>query len=48
MVPGIGSPSSGLSRPLQNPVLASIIYILLILLVFIPLAVNRYKKAASR
>lgn len=34
--------------PLQNPVLASIIYIFLILLVFIPLAVNRYKKAASR
>jgi ABC-2 type transport system permease protein len=34
--------------PLQNPVLASIIYIALILAIFIPLAVNRYKKAASR
>jgi ABC-type multidrug transport system permease subunit len=34
--------------PLQNPVLASIIYMILILAIFIPLAVNRYKKAASR
>ena len=34
--------------PLQNPVLASIIYIALILAIFIPLAVNQYKKAASR
>lgn len=34
--------------PLQNPVLASILYIILILAIFIPLAVNRYKKAASR
>lgn len=34
--------------PLQNSVLASIIYIALILVIFIPLAVNRYKKAASR
>jgi hypothetical protein len=33
---------------LQNPVLASIIYMILILAIFIPLAVNRYKKAASR
>lgn len=34
--------------PLQNPVLASIIYIALILVIFIPLAVNQYKKAAVR
>ena len=34
--------------PLQNPILASIIYIVLILAIFIPLAVNQYKKAASR
>jgi ABC-type polysaccharide/polyol phosphate export permease len=34
--------------PLQNPLLASIIYIALILVIFIPLAVNQYKKAASR
>ena len=34
--------------PLQNPVLAAVIYIALILVIFIPLAVNQYKKAASR
>jgi len=34
--------------PLQHPVLASLIYIVLILMIFIPLAVNRYKKASSR
>ncbi|HEX5671501.1 MAG TPA: ABC transporter permease [Acidimicrobiia bacterium] len=34
--------------PLQNPVLASILYMILILAIFVPLAVNRYKKAASR
>lgn len=34
--------------PLQNPMLASIIYIALILVIFVPLAVNQYKKAASR
>jgi ABC-2 type transport system permease protein len=36
------------SWPMQNAELASLIAILLILVIFIPLAVNRYKKAAAR
>ncbi len=34
--------------PLQNAVLASTIWIVIFLLVFVPLAVSRYKKAAAR
>lgn len=34
--------------PLQNPVLASLGWIAVILLVFVPLAINRYQKAVSR
>ncbi len=34
--------------PIQNPQLASIIWIALILIIFIPLSINRYKKAAAR
>jgi ABC-type polysaccharide/polyol phosphate export permease len=34
--------------PLRHPVLASVLYITLILLVFVPLAVRQYKRAAAR
>jgi ABC transporter DrrB family efflux protein len=34
--------------PIQNPQLASMIWIALILAIFIPLAISRYKKAAAR
>jgi ABC-type polysaccharide/polyol phosphate export permease len=34
--------------PLQNPVLASVLWLLLILAIFVPLSVRQYKKAASR
>jgi ABC-type multidrug transport system permease subunit len=34
--------------PLRNAVLASLIWIVVILLVFIPFAVSRFKKAAAR
>ena len=34
--------------PLQNPVLASVLWLVLILAVFVPLSVRQYKKAASR
>ncbi len=34
--------------PLQHPVLASFLWIVVILAVFVPLAVSRYKKAVSR
>jgi ABC-2 type transport system permease protein len=34
--------------PLQNAVLASMIWVVIFLVVFVPLAVSRYKKAASR
>jgi cytochrome c oxidase assembly factor CtaG len=34
--------------PLQHPVLASLLWIALILAVFVPLATRRYKKAVSR
>ena len=34
--------------PLQNPVLATVLWLVLILAVFVPLAVRQYKKAASR
>jgi ABC-2 type transport system permease protein len=34
--------------PLQHAVLASLIWIVVILAVFVPLAINRYKKAVSR
>jgi hypothetical protein len=34
--------------PLQNAVLASLVWIVVILTVFIPFAVSRYKKAAAR
>jgi ABC-2 type transport system permease protein len=34
--------------PIQNPQLASMIWIALILVIFIPLSINRYKKAAAR
>jgi hypothetical protein len=33
---------------MQNAALASLLWIAVILTVFIPLAVNRYKKAAAR
>ena len=36
------------SWPLQRPVLASLLWIVVILVVFVPLAVQRYKKAVSR
>jgi ABC-2 type transport system permease protein len=34
--------------PLQYPVLSSLIWIVILLVVFIPMAINRYKKAVSR
>jgi ABC-type polysaccharide/polyol phosphate export permease len=34
--------------PLQNPVLASLGWTVIILLIFVPLAINRYRKAVSR
>ena len=34
--------------PLQNPVLATVIWLVVILAIFVPLAVRQYKKAASR
>jgi ABC-2 type transport system permease protein len=34
--------------PLQNPQLVSVVWIVVILAIFIPLAINRYKKAAAR
>ena len=34
--------------PLQNAVLASLIWTAIILIVFVPLAINRYQKAVSR
>ena len=34
--------------PLQHPVLASLLWVALILAVFVPLAIRRYKKAVSR
>jgi ABC-2 type transport system permease protein len=34
--------------PLQNPQLVSVSWIVVILVIFIPLAINRYKKAAAR
>jgi ABC-2 type transport system permease protein len=34
--------------PLQNPVLASVIWLAVILAIFVPLSVRQYKKAASR
>ncbi|MGW0041994.1 ABC transporter permease [Rhodococcus sp. NPDC003348] len=34
--------------PLQNPVLASLLWIALTLIVFVPFAIRRYKKAVSR
>ena len=47
-----GNTSPALAPPdvwsLQNPVAYTLIWIAVILVVFIPLAVNRYKKAASR
>ena len=33
--------------PLQNPILASVLWLLLILAIFVPLSVRQYKKAAS-
>jgi ABC-2 type transport system permease protein len=36
------------ARPLQHPVLASLLWIALILAVFVPLGTWRYKKAVSR
>jgi ABC transporter DrrB family efflux protein len=47
-----GNMPSGLPAPdywpLQNPVLASVLWCLLILAVFVPLGVARYRRAASR
>jgi hypothetical protein len=34
--------------PLQNPVLATVIWLIVILAIFVPLSVRQYKKAASR
>jgi ABC-2 type transport system permease protein len=34
--------------PLQHPVLASLIWVVIMVLIFVPLAVNRFKKAVSR
>jgi ABC-type multidrug transport system permease subunit len=34
--------------PLQNPILASLLWTALILIVFVPLAIYRYQKAVSR
>lgn len=34
--------------PLQNPILASLLWIALMLVVFVPFAIHRYKKAVSR
>jgi ABC-2 type transport system permease protein len=34
--------------PLQNPILASVLWLALILAIFVPLSVRQYKKAASR
>ena len=36
------------SWPLQNAILVSVIWILVILVIFVPLAISRYKKAAAR
>jgi ABC-2 type transport system permease protein len=34
--------------PLRHPVITSLAWVVVLLAVFVPLAVNRYKKAASR
>jgi hypothetical protein len=34
--------------PLQHPVLASLIWIVIILAIFVPLAIRQYRKAVSR
>ena len=34
--------------PLQNPILATVLWLLVILAIFVPLSVRQYKKAASR
>jgi hypothetical protein len=34
--------------PLQNPVLATVGWIVVLLVVFVPMAIHRYKKAVSR
>ena len=34
--------------PLQNPVLASVLWCLFLLAVFVPIGVSRYRRAASR
>jgi ABC-2 type transport system permease protein len=34
--------------PLENPVLASVLWMIVILVIFVPLAVRQYKKAAAR
>lgn len=40
--------SAGTSFPMSQPVLASVLWCLLILVVFIPLGVSRYRRAAAR
>jgi len=40
--------AAGNSWPMQNPVAASIIWCLVILAIFVPLGVSRYRKAAAR
>ncbi len=40
--------SAGDALPLQNPVLSSVVWCLVILAVFVPLGVARYRRAASR
>ena len=39
---------AGSAFPMQNPILTSVLWIALILVIFIPLGVSRYRKAASR
>jgi ABC-type polysaccharide/polyol phosphate export permease len=34
--------------PLQHPVITSLVWVVVLLLVFVPLAIHRYKKAVSR
>ena len=45
---GNPNPVASDAWPMQNPVLASVLWCVLITAVFAPLAINKYKKAASK
>jgi ABC-2 type transport system permease protein len=45
---GNPNPIASDAWPMQNPVLAAVLWCVLIIVIFAPLAVNKYKKAASK